>query len=293
MDESSTRSSSEARVVFFAILVLVLGVSGLFYWQIQMGTAEVVSVVAPETAPAFDASEVLDPIVKRISDGDGARAKMKMEIESLRAQMEKAQKDAMDSQSRSRKVLDDFESNLAGSGTGLKSEVESLVQANASMQAQIKELRIRNESLEMQIEELYDAAEETVELADALADDQEFVAEVAIDEAEFEIMTVQGEPEILAAPIARDPNEIDGKVMSGVRVVDADEKLNYVVLDVGKEDGVRPQMVFKVLHGDQVTATLRVKDVRSELTGTDVEELSGDGSFPQTGDRVVLGSTAN
>ena len=117
MDESSTRSSSEARVVFFAILVLVFGVSGLFYWQIQMGTAEVVSVVAPETAPAFDASEVLGPVVKRISDGDGARAKMKMEIESLRAQMEKAQKDAMDSQSRSRKVLDDFESNLAGSGT--------------------------------------------------------------------------------------------------------------------------------------------------------------------------------
>jgi hypothetical protein len=290
MDESSTQSSSEARVVFFAILVMVFGVGGLFYWQIQTGTAEVVSAVAPETAPAFDASEVLDPIVKRISDGDGARAKMMMEIGSLRAQMEK---DAMDSESRSRKVLDDFELNLAGSGAGLKSEVESLVQANASMQAQIKELRIRNESLEVQIEELYDAAEEAVELADALADDQEFVAGVAIDEAEFEIMTAQGEPEIMTLPIARDPNEIDSKVMSSVRVVDADEKLNYVVLDVGEEDGVRPQMVFKVLHGDQVTATLRVKDVRSELTGTDVEELSGDGSFPQTGDRVVLGSTAN
>jgi len=288
MEEASTRSSSEVRVVLFAILVLVLGVGGLVYWQINAGIPVAGSTPAPEAVEPFDASEVLDPIVKRISDGDGARAKLIMELESLRAQVEKAQTDAVAAESRSRKILDDFELNTAGVGAELKSEVTSLVQANASMQAQIKELRIRNESLEMQIEDLYDAAE----AADVEVEEPNIVAGIAIDEPELEIMTTEEEPEVLA-PIARDPNVVDGKVMSNVRVVDVKEEIEYVILDVGEEDGVRPQMIFKVLSEGQVTATLRAKDVRPDLTGAVVEDLADRGVFPQAGDRAILASGAH
>ena len=79
------------------------------------------------------------------------------------------------------------------------------------------------------------------------------------------------------------------KVLHNVRVVDANEDLEYVVLDAGKQDGVRVGMVFHVMDGDEVVATLRAADVRDDLTGSTVEEVVASNRYPRPSDRVILG----
>ena len=76
--------------------------------------------------------------------------------------------------------------------------------------------------------------------------------------------------------------------LSRARVVDVNEDLGYVVFDAGSRDGIRAGMVLSVVRDDKVVARVRASDVKEKLTGASVEETEA-GSYPQAGDRMVLG----
>ena len=265
MEEASSRSSLEARVVFFAILVMVLGVGGLVYWQAQEA--------APPTAAmvewAFDPA-VLELLGERLEASEEAGVKLRLDLDALRVEFEKSQAASRLLEGRCREMLDEMKLNTAGAGDELKTGIASLMETQIDMQSEIKKLAIRNDSLEIQIEDVHDAAELAGEL---VADGKPGTTDAVLTEA-------------------RDPNEVDSRLLTNVRVIDSNEGLEYVVLDVGGADGVRPQMLFRVLDRGKVTASLRAIDVRPNLTGAVVENLTGR-TFPRTGDRVVLGSTRN
>ena len=90
-----------------------------------------------------------------------------------------------------------------------------------------------------------------------------------------------------APPQVLDRFDVSEKLLHDVRIVDASKELEYVVLDVGEKDGVRPGMIFHVMDGDQVMASLRVVHVRETLTGAKTEEIRGE-RFPEASDRVIL-----
>jgi len=90
-----------------------------------------------------------------------------------------------------------------------------------------------------------------------------------------------------APPQVLDRFDVSDKLLHDVRIVDASRELEYVVLDVGEKDGVRPGMIFHVMDGDQVMASLRVVHVRDTLTGAKAEEIHGE-RFPEASDRVIL-----
>jgi len=109
-------------------------------------------------------------------------------------------------------------------------------------------------------------------------------------------------PLVESLPAGRDRNTVDSRLISNVRVVDANEGLDYVVLDVGKKHGVRPGMLFKLMDGEAVIGQLRARHIREEFTGAAVESLSAvpwwvrpftADRFPAAGDRVILGRSEN
>lgn len=88
-------------------------------------------------------------------------------------------------------------------------------------------------------------------------------------------------------PVGIGSRDIAPRALNAARVVDANEALQYVVLDVGSDQGVRPGMQFSVLEGDQVLAQLRAEDVRETLSGAVVERVVGE-RFPTPDDRAIV-----
>ena len=76
------------------------------------------------------------------------------------------------------------------------------------------------------------------------------------------------------------------------RIVDVEPSLNYVAVDAGREQGVKPGLHFGVKRGRKVIALIEVLEVRSGVTGAVVRELMGD-AFPRQGDSVVLWNLAS
>lgn len=145
----------------------------------------------------------------------------------------------------------------------------------------VLEVTAEKEQLEALVAELVRRNEE-LEAAET-APATEPVMEDGVVEAPVELPATVG-----------DGHNVSTKVLHNVRVVDANKDLEYVVLNAGKQDGVRVGMVFHVMDGeDQVVATLRAADVRDDLTGSTVEDVVAAGRYPQPSDRVILGQNSD
>ena len=73
----------------------------------------------------------------------------------------------------------------------------------------------------------------------------------------------------------------------GLQVFDVNLDLGLVVLNGGRDRGLKHGMVFRVLHDGQTVARVRTVDVRDEIAGAEIEDVKGKYS-PAVGDRVIL-----
>lgn len=90
-------------------------------------------------------------------------------------------------------------------------------------------------------------------------------------------------PSSEAAPGAAVPSTLtDGMVMS------LKEDLNLVVANIGRRQGVRVGMPFQVLRGGELVGLVRVVDVREQISGAIIEDLSARNQTVKQGDRLKV-----
>lgn len=76
----------------------------------------------------------------------------------------------------------------------------------------------------------------------------------------------------------------EGKVMA------TKEELALIVANIGRNEGVRIGMPFRVVRDDKQIATVRVVDVRDRICGAVVQDLSSENTRIQVGDRLIIGA---
>lgn len=69
------------------------------------------------------------------------------------------------------------------------------------------------------------------------------------------------------------------------RVLSVNKELGMVILDGGRQDGLKPGLLFTIIDGDRAVSTVRVVDVRTAVSGAVIQE-TGRG-FPGVRDRAV------
>lgn len=72
-------------------------------------------------------------------------------------------------------------------------------------------------------------------------------------------------------------------------VVEVNRRMGVAVVRGGARDGMKPGMRFSVVRGEDVIATLRLVDVRADISGGLIERTERD-RYPESGDRLVLSS---
>ena len=70
------------------------------------------------------------------------------------------------------------------------------------------------------------------------------------------------------------------------RVTDYNKELDMVILNLGTEHGIKPQMKFSVMNQGRWIARIRVIDPRRKMSGAEIEEKL-EGHVPKAGDRVI------
>ncbi len=70
------------------------------------------------------------------------------------------------------------------------------------------------------------------------------------------------------------------------RVLDVNKELGMVILDGGRQDGVKPGLQFAVMQEDRAVATVRVVDSRTAVAGAVIQKTSR--AFPRVQDRAVV-----
>ena len=88
--------------------------------------------------------------------------------------------------------------------------------------------------------------------------------------------------EAISAPERQEPL-VEGKVTNGV-VTAIKEELNLVVLDVGRDHGIKLGMPLRILRKKQVIGSVRVVDVRQKVTGAVIQNLVSESNAIQLGD---------
>lgn len=72
------------------------------------------------------------------------------------------------------------------------------------------------------------------------------------------------------------------------RVVSTKEDLALVVVNLGKRHGVTVGMPFQVQRDNQPIGTVRVVDVREQIAGAVIQNLSSEKERIKTGDRLKV-----
>jgi hypothetical protein len=75
-------------------------------------------------------------------------------------------------------------------------------------------------------------------------------------------------------------------------VISVKEELMLVVMNVGKKQGVKIGMPFKVVRGDGVIGLIRVVDVRDGIAGAMIQSLESDKNKIKVGDRLQVAAVA-
>lgn len=126
-----------------------------------------------------------------------------------------------------------------------------------------------------QLQELLEASQKLVKTASQLDPQRRADYEVAVRSSR-EFLEGKGE-----GPIPLATSLMDGQIVS------MNPKLNSVVINVGSEQGVKAGMPFRVLRNDQVIGTIKVFQVREQVSAALVENLDKVKEL-KLGDRVSV-----
>lgn len=79
----------------------------------------------------------------------------------------------------------------------------------------------------------------------------------------------------------------DNNTLETAKIVDVNDSLRAVVLNVGRQVGVRIGMPFVVLHGERVVAQLKVVEVRDRVCAAKIEKIEKNVSL-KAGDSALV-----
>jgi hypothetical protein len=79
--------------------------------------------------------------------------------------------------------------------------------------------------------------------------------------------------------------------LTDAMVISIKEELALVVANVGRKQGVKVGMPFKVIRGDGEVGLVRVVDVRDNISGAVIQSLDSDKNKIKVGDRLQVAAT--
>ena len=167
--------------------------------------------------------------------------------------------------------------------TEVRGRLQEINEKRDQLATQVKEINQVLETRLGEIEQIRSVYEKTIE-------ESRQIARVEKDVVELPPIIVKGESSETvreAAPRAAAVPEAVSKPVQNGKVTNVNDKFHFVVIDLGKEQGVRDGMLFHVYREGQDIGVIRVIEARQQISACDVVKKESPTALFHEGDLVI------
>lgn len=180
---------------------------------------------------------------------------------------------------RDKKSIVDQLENIRQENFELKSRLMALGDKKTSLEGRLVDLQQEREVLSKRLAELDSILQERVDQMVKVKDDIKAARMEAKDVSTKDSRVVQLQPIVVKAA---DESKAAGTAAKAGQVLAVNEENNFVIIDVGEDDGVKVGETFSVYRNSQKIGVLEVIQTRKEISAADIKNLS-------TGSKIKIG----
>lgn len=182
---------------------------------------------------------------------------------------------------RDKKAIVEQMENLRTENFELKSRLMSLGDKKTSLETKLVDLQQEREVLAKRLAELDQVLQERVDQIIQVKDDIKTVRAQAKEATAKDSKVVSLQPIIVKASDEAPAK----KAPTAGQVLAINEENNFVIIDLGEEDGVKVGQTFSIYRNTQKIATVEVIQSRKEISAADIKNISS-GAKIKVGDMV-------
>lgn len=184
---------------------------------------------------------------------------------------------------RDKKAIADQLENLRQENYEIKSRLMALGDKKISLEGKVVDLQQEREILSKRLAELDQILQERVDQIIQVRDDLKAVRAETKEISTKDSRVVQLQPIVVKASEEESAPK-KAKATAG-QVLAINEENNFVIIDMGEDEGVRVGQTFTVYRNTQKIATLEVIQARKEISAADIKNISP-GTKIKIGDMV-------
>ena len=222
-----------------------------------------------------EADDRINSLLDELDLQEGLRDELKSEILSLKEKVEKQEKVKEQLDEKLAGTVKDFEKKIIS----LESKLKSAVQEKTSCAQKLQDFQNQNAQLQKRVKDLAKSLEHEKAAAESLRKNKS-VAQVVVSpkssssessSSSSSSLGLGGNSSAKALSIKKD--FVNGKagrsVISG-SVINVDKPAEFLVIDVGKKNGVRIGMVFSVYRNEKYLGDIKITRLQPEMAAADV-----------------------
>ncbi len=184
---------------------------------------------------------------------------------------------------RDKKTISEQLTTLRSENFELKSRLMALGDKKSSLETRLVDLQQEREVLAKRLSELDQILQERVDQIIQVKEDIKQVRAQTKEVSTKDSRVVQLQPIVVKA---EDPSPQKKGGLAG-QVLAVNEENNFVIIDMGEDDGVKAGQTFSVYRNTQKIAALEVIQTRKEISAADIKNV-GSGAKIRVGDMVSL-----
>jgi chromosome segregation ATPase len=184
---------------------------------------------------------------------------------------------------RDKKAIGEQLESIRQENFELKSRLMALGDKKTSLEGKLVDLQQEREILSKRLAELDQILQERVDQIIQVKDDLKAARTEAKEVSTKDARVVQLQPIVVKA--AEPQSKTPGVKPGAGQILAINEENNFVIVDLGEQDGVKVGQTFNVYRNTEKIASLEVIQIRKEISAADIKSVSP-GSKLKIGDLV-------
>jgi DNA repair exonuclease SbcCD ATPase subunit len=183
---------------------------------------------------------------------------------------------------RDKKAIAEQAMNLRTENFELKARLMALGDKKTSLETRLVDLQQEREVLSKRLSELDSILQDRVDQIIQVKDDIKNVRAQAKEASAKDSRVVQLQPIVVKA---QEGGSSGKKLPAAGQVLALNEENNFVITDLGEDDGVKVGQTFSIYRGTQKIASVEVIQTRKEISAADIKNVNS-GAKIKIGDMV-------
>lgn len=210
-----------------------------------------------------EADEKINNLLDDLELEEGLREQLREENVKLKETLDKKEGE----KEELRKAMSEDLTSVQEQLKQAQDNIEKINMAKEELEAQIAAMEDEKQAIQEKLSQAEVEAREAAMAAQSMAEDAEAVmAATKYERSKLREERMPASPVGVPSPVDLDPIVIDS---AQGRVLSVDTRTEFLIFDMGLEDGIRPGQVVSIYRGDKFLGDVKVSRVQEKMSAAD------------------------